>query len=52
MDLKKERERMLKGIEEEIEKLKKQKDEIPDYDNRVKELKKEANKLRKELGKS
>ena len=50
MDKQKERTRMLKGIEEEIEKLEKQKDEPPDYENRVAELKKEANKLRKELG--
>ena len=49
MDKNKDRVRMLKGIEEEIKKLDKQKDELPDYENRVAELKKEANKLRKEL---
>lgn len=50
MDEQEERRKLLKGIEEEIEKLEKQKDELPDYENRIAELKKEANKLRKELG--
>ena len=45
-----ERERMLRGIEEEIEKLNKQKDELPDYENRIEELEKEAKALRKDLG--
>jgi len=50
MDKQKERRRLLEGIEEEIIKLEKEKDKLPDYENRVAELKKEANKLRKELG--
>ncbi len=45
----KERRRMLKGIEEEIENLEKKKDELPDYDNQVAELKKEASRLKEEL---
>lgn len=50
MDKNKDRARMLKGIEEEIEKLDKQKDKLPDYANRIAELNKEAKTLRKELG--
>ena len=49
MDKQKERRRLLEGIEEEIIKLEKQKDKLPDYENRVAELKKEANKLKIEL---
>ncbi len=49
MDIKKERERVLKGIEEEIEKLEKNKEQYPDFDNRMRELKKEAEELRKEI---
>jgi len=30
--------------------LEKQKDELPDYENRVNKLKKEADKLKKDLG--
>ena len=51
MNEKKERERMLRGIEEEIETLGKQKKDLPDYENRVTELKKEADRLKKELKK-
>ena len=35
MDLKKERWKMLEGIEEEMKKLELKKDEVSDYDNRI-----------------
>ena len=50
MNEQKERKRLLKWIEEEIEKLEKQKDELPDYANRMTELQKEAKALKEELG--
>ncbi len=50
MDKQKERRKLLKGIEEEIEKLEKQKDKFPDYENRITELQKEAKALRKDIG--
>ena len=50
MDVKKERLRLLKGIEEEINNLEKQKDKFPDYENRIAELRKETQELKKELG--
>lgn len=49
VEIRKERERLLKGIEEEIEKLERKKVKTVDYKNRIEELKKEAKKLKKEL---
>jgi len=49
MDIKEERERMLKGIEDEIKELEKNKEKYSDYENRINELKKEAEKLKKEI---
>jgi len=51
MDKQKERKRMLKGIEEEIERLGKQENKTSDYQNKIEELKKEAETLREELNK-
>ncbi|MFH1311505.1 MAG: hypothetical protein ABIH65_03815 [Nanoarchaeota archaeon] len=48
---KEERKRILKGLEDEIRTLEKNKDKIPDYDNRVVELKKEISKLKEEIKK-
>ncbi|MFA5061411.1 MAG: hypothetical protein WC494_03805 [Candidatus Pacearchaeota archaeon] len=50
MEKQEERRKMLEGIEKEIEKLDKQKDEFPDYANRIAELKKEKESLKKDLG--
>ena len=50
MDEQKERKRLLEGIEEEIKNLEKQKDKSSDYENRIVELKKESEELKKEIG--
>ena len=52
MNQKKELERILKGIQEEINSLEKNKGTIEDYDNRVKELKEEEVSIKKDLKKS
>ena len=49
MEQKKEMEKMLKGIEEEIEKIKGDEKSLQDAESRINVLEEEARKLRKEI---
>jgi len=49
MEKQKERLRLLKGIEKEMKNLEKNKDKFPDYENRIAELRKEEEALKKDL---
>lgn len=51
MNQEKELKEILKGIQEEIEKLTRNKDSIKDYNNRIIELKKEKESIKKDLRK-
>jgi len=51
MEEKEQLKEMLKGIEEEISKLEKNRDNVEDVDSRINELKKEAEYLKKDLKK-